>query len=63
MTRRLREGVVTGLAFAVVLISTAYGGVLLRYVVFGIKYGDWMNDWLTYLPVFVQAVLLSFVGG
>lgn len=58
---KIRSGVVVGLAFGGTLFAVAYGAMLARYVVFGIKHGDWLNDWLTHLPQFVQAIALHIV--
>ena len=55
---RIRSGLVAGLAFAVVLHGGYYGVRLCQYVAFGLRYGDWLNDWLTYLPPIVASELV-----
>jgi len=42
------------------LIAT--GPLALRlalYIQFGLAEGDWLNDWLTYLPYWLQRVMLQ----
>ena len=60
---RLKWAVIVALAFGVTMWLVAYGAMLARYVAFGVRYGDWLNDWLTHLPAFVQAIALEIVMG
>ena len=55
MSRRLAAGIELGIAFAVGLYVAYYSGSAVQYVLFGLASGDWLNDWLTHLPAFVQA--------
>jgi len=56
MSRRLAAGIELGIAFAVGLYVAYYSGSAVQYIVFGLASGDWLNDWLTHLPAFVQSV-------
>ena len=58
---RIRSGLVAGLAFAVVLHGGYYGVRLCQYVAFGLRYGDWLNDWLTYLPPIIEAAVVGLI--
>jgi len=61
---KIRNGIVLGLAFGSAMWIAAYGAATVRrYVLFGVVYGDWLNDSVTHLPQFVQAIALQIVKG
>lgn len=35
---------------------------LALYIQFGLIEGDWLNDWLTYLPGWLQALVCNHLG-
>ena len=49
-------------AGAAATLAVIYGPALVRYIAFGVQYGDWLNAWLTHLPAFVQAAVLALAG-
>ena len=60
---RLKWAVVLGLTFAGALYATAYGIATLRWLLFAATTGDWLNDWLTHMPVFAQELVVAIITG
>ena len=57
MRERLTAGIELGLAFGIALYVAYWSGSAARYVAFGLKTGDWLNDWLCHLPRVVEVVV------
>lgn len=60
---RLKWAVIGGLTFAGALYATAYGIATVRWLLFAATSGDWLNDWLTHMPVFAQELVVAIIRG
>lgn len=56
--KRIRLGITAGLTFALLVLGPFYLQRVWRYVAFAVETGDWLNDFLTTLPRFVQEVVI-----
>ena len=57
--RRIIGGAVAGAILVSPLVLYAWG--VPQYISFGLRYGDWLNDWLTHMPALLQSVVLAFL--